>query len=71
MNFKCVMVGPKTLRVHIVRSMEHVDTFDALFKGVNHTIFTKHQIRIKKNMLIKITFRYYVHSADIIFLFLL
>lgn len=48
MNFKCVMVGPKTLRVHIVRSMEHVDTFDALFKGVNHTIFTKHQIRIKK-----------------------
>lgn len=34
MNFKGVIVGPKTIMVHIVHNMEHFETFDALFKGV-------------------------------------
>lgn len=34
MNFKGVIVGPKTIMVHIVQNMEHFETFDALFKGV-------------------------------------
>lgn len=48
-----------------VRNMEHFETVDALFKGVNHTTYTKHQIRMEKTMLIKRTFRYYIHTADI------